>query len=180
MSDQGVVVSGPANAAAEEITGAVRNIVAALELAWNKGDAKAFAAVFGPQADFIDMTGGHGVGQAEIEKAYTALFNGPFAKSRVAYRIEKVKPLAPMVATVFLAQRLTLQADNGEAVIGFRPTLTLRKIGSDWKISVFQNTRIASAVRSPAAAAAEAVAPEAEPAAEAPAASADKPARKKK
>ncbi len=186
MSEAGVVVSGAANPAQEEARRVTMQIVAQMEVAWNKGSAKQYAAVFGPQVDVIDMNGGHGVGQAQVEAAYTALFNGAFKGTKVAYRIDKLKPLGAGVAVVFLTQRVTQSTDKGDLVALFRPSLTLRKVGNDWKISVFQNTRVQqpqARAAAPAAAPAKADAKAEKPAkAEAAKAEGDakaKPARKK-
>lgn len=156
MSEAGVVVTGAKDPAYEEARRVTMQIVANMEVAWNKGSAKQYASVFGPQVDVIDMNGGHGVGQAEVEKAYAALFGGAFKGSKVAYRIDKLKPLGAGVVVVFLTQQVTQTTDKGQAMALFRPTLTLRKVGAEWKISVFQNTRVQGAVRRAAAAGAAA------------------------
>jgi uncharacterized protein (TIGR02246 family) len=153
-------------------------LVAQMELAWNKGDPQAFAACFGEQADFIDMLGGHGVGRAMVEQSHRAMFSGPFSKSRIQYRIDKVKPISQRSVVVFLRSKLTMA--NGE--IWCRPTLTLRVANDGWKIAVFQNTRIAD---TPTAKTPEpAKAGEGDVTADTPAtdtaAPAEKPARKKK
>ena len=181
----GVIVSGDTQ------TDAMRPftaLVAQMELAWNKNAPQGFAACFGEQADFVDMMGGHGVGRQMVEQAHRAMFNGAFAKSRIQYTIDKIKPVVPgRVVVMFLRSRLSVA--NG--TIWCRPTLTLRNAADGWKIAVFQNTRIAdtpmakapapakagegdmAATQAEAAPAAEATAADAKPAAE-------KPSRKKK
>jgi uncharacterized protein (TIGR02246 family) len=110
--------------------------------AWNKGNAEAFAAVFGDQADFIDLMGGHSVGRAAIGKVHAALFAGPYSKSTVEYRIEKTKPLGPQVMVLFLRLKLTLQRDGQPTEVFARPTLTLLRTNQGWRIAVYQGTRV--------------------------------------
>ncbi|MBS0296775.1 MAG: SgcJ/EcaC family oxidoreductase [Proteobacteria bacterium] len=181
----GVIVSGDTQSDAMRPFTA---LVAQMELAWNKADPQNFAACFGEQADFVDMMGGHGVGRAMVEQAHRAMFNGAFAKSRIQYTIDKIKPVVPgRVVVMFLRSRLTVA--NG--TIWCRPTLTLRNAADGWKIAVFQNTRIADTPMAKAPAPAKAgegdvtaAETEAAPAPEAPVAeakpAAEKPSRKKK
>src|SRR5947209_2356489 len=82
------------------------SLVAQMELAWNKGDPQAFAACFGEQADFIDMLGGHGVGKAMVEQAHRVMFSGAFSKSRIEYRIDKLKPIGQRTMILFLRSKL--------------------------------------------------------------------------
>ena len=149
-------------------------VLAQMQQSWNKSDAAAFAAVFGDQADFIDLMGGHSVGQQAITASHKALFAGVYKGSKVAYKIEKTKPLAPTVMVLFLRMQLTLQRDGKAVVMNARPTLTMRKGQAGWRISVYQGTRVVEA----AAATAKAVA--AKPAdAKADAGEDKKPAKKK-
>ena len=118
-------------------------IVAQLELAWNRGEPAVFAACFGDQTDFIDMFGGHGVGRQAVGQAHWAMWQGPFAQSRIEYRIDKIKPIGQRAAVVFLRSKLTTSA--GQVIWG-RPTLTMRFAEDGWRIAVFQNTRISEMV----------------------------------
>jgi len=124
-------------------------LVAQMELAWNKGDPQGFAGCFGEQADFIDMMGGHGTGRKMVEASHRAMFSGPFAQSKIEYRIEKVKPIGQRTAVVFLRAKLKLK--DGE--IWSRPTLTVRLANDGWKIAVFQTTRVVDSLTGAKAAA---------------------------
>jgi uncharacterized protein (TIGR02246 family) len=120
-------------------------VIAQMQQSWNKGDAAAFAAVFGAEADFIDLMGGHSVGQQAIAASHKTLFAGAYKGSKVAYTVEKMKPLAPTVMVLFLRLQLTLQREGKAVQMQARPTLTLRRGQAGWRISVYQGTRVTEA-----------------------------------
>ncbi|HEY3812208.1 MAG TPA: SgcJ/EcaC family oxidoreductase [Caulobacteraceae bacterium] len=134
-----VIVSGDTQ------TGAAKPFAALLgqmQKSWNNGNAQAFAAVFGEQADFIDLMGGHSAGQQAIAKVHAALFAGPYQGSKIEYRIEKQKPLAPTVMVLFLHLKLSMERDGKPVVMLARPTLTLLKTQQGWRVAVYQGTRV--------------------------------------
>lgn len=148
-------VTGQANAPAANPFVA---IVGQMALGWNRADSDLYAGVFGDQVDFVDILGGHGVGRQAVKTSHEAMFQGPFAGSRIEYWIEKVKPIGQHTSVVFLRAKILTRA--GE--IWCRPTLTLRLADDGWRIAVFQNTRIGElappAGTAPAAVASQAVA----------------------
>jgi uncharacterized protein (TIGR02246 family) len=113
-----------------------------MQQSWNNGNAKAFGAVFGEQADFIDLMGGHNVGQQAITQVHTALFANAYKGSKIEYKIEKQKPLAPTVMVLFLRMKLTMQRDGKPVEMLARPTLTLLKTQQGWRVAVYQGTRV--------------------------------------
>ena len=113
-----------------------------MQKSWNGGNAQAFAAVFGEQADFIDLMGGHNVGQQAIAKVHAALFANAYKGSKIEYKIEKQKPLAPTVMVLFLRMKLTMQRDGKPVDMLARPTLTLLKTQQGWRVAVYQGTRV--------------------------------------
>ncbi|HWE47321.1 MAG TPA: SgcJ/EcaC family oxidoreductase [Caulobacteraceae bacterium] len=126
-------------------TGAAKPFAALLghmQGAWNKGNAQAFASVFGEQADFIDLMGGHSAGQQAIAKVHAALFAGPYKGSKVEYRIEKQKPLSQTVTVLFLRMKLTMERDGKPVEMHTRPTLVLMKTQQGWRVATYQITRI--------------------------------------
>lgn len=120
-------------------------ILGQMQQSWNGGNAKAFAAVFGEQADFIDLMGGHSVGQQAIAQVHAALFAGPYKGSKVEYKIEKQKPLAPTVMILFLRLKLTVEQNGKPVEMLARPTLTLLKSQQGWRVAVYQGTRVVNA-----------------------------------
>lgn len=151
-------VGGPGKPGAKAnpaaLKAAVGGVLAKLQEAWNKGDAKAMAAQFGEQADYVTMSGQHISGRDKIEAAHKAIFAN---KTQAAYRVVKMKPLSPDVLVVFLGQQITGKADDKDAkaqALRTRPIMVLRKVGNAWPIVAFQVTRAtgAAAAGKPAAA----------------------------
>ena len=136
---------GAAAPAAGAYKAAVGGVLAKLQAAWNKGDAKGVGALFGKEADYVNMTGAHISGADKITEAHTALFGA--SKSQAAYRVLKLKPLSPDLVMAYLGQKITVTADGKEQAMATRPTILLRKVGADWKIVAMQVTRFAGAAR---------------------------------
>jgi uncharacterized protein (TIGR02246 family) len=140
-----VVVTGDTQSGKAAAMKPFQAILGQMAASWNKGDAQAFAAVFGEQADFIDLMGGHSVGQQAIAKSHAALFAGAYAKSKVEYTIEKTKPLAQTVMVLFLRLKLTVEREGKPVEMLARPTLTLARGEKGWRIAVYQGTRVVDA-----------------------------------
>jgi len=124
---------------------AVGGVLGKLQTAWNKGDHKGVAGLFGEQADYVTMGGGLITGRAKIEEAHKAILSG---KPQAAYRVVKMKPLAGDVVLAFLGQQITTKGEGKDAkpvVMRTRPLMVLRRIGNDWKIVAYQVTRAAPA-----------------------------------
>jgi len=139
---------------------AVMGVMSALAQAWDKGDAAAYAAAFEANADFIHGAGGRVTGRAQVQAAMKALFEGPYAGSKVAYGIERVKLLGTGVLAVFLRQKVTLGSNQ---TLLLRPTATLVRTDAGWKVSVLQATMVAGGRKASPAAAAASAEPAAEP-----------------
>ena len=85
-------------AAAEEAL--IRKAVDAEEDAWNRGDAKAFAARFQEEGSLTDVLGAVSRGRAEIERRQSELFSSYFKGSRLALKVRKIRFLKPDVALI--------------------------------------------------------------------------------
>ena len=142
----GQAAGGKINAAA--LKQAVGGILAKLQAAWNKGDAKGVASLFGEQADYVTQGGAMISGRAKIEEVHKQILAG---KPQTAYRVVKMKPLANDIVIVFLGQQITGQAAGDAAdkeakggTIRTRPIMVLRRVGNEFKIVAFQVTRAAA------------------------------------
>ena len=78
---------------------AIRKVVDAEEDAWNKSDAKAFAARFQEDGTFTDVFGAVSRTRAELEKRQVEFFTSHFKGSRLALKVRKVRFLRPDVST---------------------------------------------------------------------------------
>ncbi len=124
---------------------AVGGVLAKLQAAWNKGDAKGVGALFGKEADYVNMAGAHISGAEKIAEAHKALFAAN--KSQAAYRVLKLKPLSPDLVLAYLGQKITTTVDGKEQSMATRPTMLLRKVGANWAIVAMQVTRFAGAAK---------------------------------
>jgi len=157
---------------------AVAGVLTKLQQGFNKADAKAVGALFGKEADYVNMAGGHITGADKIAQAHKQLFDGSKGM-QTAYRVIKLKPLGADVVMAFLGQQMTFKGEGGkDQVVKARPTMVLRKAGADWKIAAFQVTRVGAAAagggKAAPSKAAPAAAAKAAPAKAAPAKKADK------
>jgi len=141
----GQAAGGKINQAA--LKQAVGGVIGKLQQAWNKGDAKGVASVFGEQADYVTQAGGLISGRAKIEEAHKAILAG---KPQAAYRVIKMKPLTNDIVVVFLGQQITGKPDPADkdakgGVVRTRPMAVMRRVGNEFKIVAFQVTRAAQA-----------------------------------
>jgi uncharacterized protein (TIGR02246 family) len=125
----------------ENIEHTASNLAAALEVAWNSGDAKGFADLFAEDADFIHIFGGHGRGRASILSAHEALFAGIYRGSRVQFDLVAVRRLSQDAFIAFLMQKLDFGAGGDTPQLLCRPSLVARRLGKLCSIVFMQNTR---------------------------------------
>ncbi|RST29621.1 SgcJ/EcaC family oxidoreductase [Sphingomonas ginkgonis] len=68
-------------------------LCAALTAAWNAGDGDAFAAVFSPQADFVNVLGHHACGRDEIAAGHRGIFESVYKGSRNRFSVQDLRDL---------------------------------------------------------------------------------------
>ncbi len=124
---------------------ALRQVVSELERAWNRGDSLAWTALFAEDADLIHILGGHLRGEASIERAHRAIFDTIYKGSILRYTVEKIQPIGPEVAIVFLFAELHIATPGVPPGLQARPTLVAQRVGDTWKIVAFQNTLVTPA-----------------------------------
>ncbi|MGE5715825.1 MAG: SgcJ/EcaC family oxidoreductase [Acidobacteriota bacterium] len=129
-------------AAAEEPL--IRKSADAEEDAWNRGDAKAFAARFQEDGSSTDVLGAVSRGRAEIERRQSELFASFFKGSRLALKVRKIRFLKPDVALVEIDAEVSgfhkpppAVYVDAEKVIRTRLLQVMVKSGSDWTIASF-------------------------------------------
>jgi uncharacterized protein (TIGR02246 family) len=79
---------------------AIESQLAALESAWNRHDAGAFAAVFAEDADFVNVFGMPAKGRKAIEEFHAPIFATMFRDSRLSLVETRVRFLGGNVAAV--------------------------------------------------------------------------------
>jgi len=124
----------------------LRDIVAQLESAWNRGDSVAWAGFFAEDVDFIHILGVHYTGRAGVEKGHRMIWDTIYKGSVVKYEVEKIRPAGPNVAVVYVLGEMTFFDNGVERHIKARPTMTVQRAREGWEIAVFQNTLVAEAM----------------------------------
>jgi uncharacterized protein (TIGR02246 family) len=92
-------------------TAAMKKNAEAFTAAFDKGDAKAVAAFWTPDGDYVDETGRHMKGREEIEKAFTEFF-GENKGLKVQIHTESLRFVTPEVAIEDGVTAVT-EADGG-------------------------------------------------------------------
>ena len=114
--------------------------------AWNAGDATALAALFEPDAEFVNVVGLWWHSRDEIEQAHAYGLARLFSGSALRVTATRTKPLADGVAVVHARMRLTGQAPvGGVAAPGVRTTvfsLVVRRTPDGWRCASAHNTDV--------------------------------------
>lgn len=114
--------------------------------AWNVHDADALAALFLPEARFVNVVGMFWKSRAEIGEAHELAHRTMFRDSRLEILESEDDPLTDDVVAVHAHWRLTGQKTPSGAVDGPRRGVLLfvarRTAALGWQIAVAQNTDI--------------------------------------
>lgn len=118
---------------------AISAIVHDMESAWNKHDAKAYAAVFHRDAAFITFQGAYLKGRQDVEAVIARAHATGFRNSVTARRVEDVTFIGPDAAVVHVFRTNSGIADKP---IPSRNTLVVTRRDGKWGVLAFQNTRL--------------------------------------
>jgi uncharacterized protein (TIGR02246 family) len=127
-----------ANAQEKPDEQAVRKVVVDFAEAINRGDAKAFAALFRDDADFVVITGKYLKGRNEIVTYHSGLFTGGFQGSHLDVTSVAIRFLRPDVAVARVATKRT--ANGGKEMRTSFPMFVLTNQSQSWLIAAAQNT----------------------------------------
>jgi uncharacterized protein (TIGR02246 family) len=112
---------------------AIRALLTRLCNAWARGDGAAYAQCFAEQSDYITFNGMHLRGRTENATLHSALFRGVLKGTKLTAEIESIAVLSKGVALVHTA---------GSGRKRSFQSYVLVKVGADWLIRSFQNTRV--------------------------------------
>ena len=120
----------------------IRQLQARQQDAWNRHDAKAYAALFTDDGDVVNVVGWWWRGRSEIERQLTAAYAVVFRESRLTITDVEVRFIARDVAIAHV--RWTMEGARTPPSIpeprqGIQMQV-LHKRGDAWRISAFQNT----------------------------------------
>ena len=110
--------------------------------AWTRHDAAAYARLFTPDGDVVNVLGWWWHGRAEIESKLTAAFAFVFKDSALAITDVKVRSLSPTVAVAYVRWTMT-GARTPPGMQEPRQGIQLQvltKQNNEWLIASFQNT----------------------------------------
>jgi uncharacterized protein (TIGR02246 family) len=114
--------------------------------AWNRRDARQIAALFEPDADFVNVTGLWWTDREAIEKAHEYGLRTIFSNSTLTIIRTKVKYLTEDIAVVHAKVKLSGQTPTPEvANPGVRRTIftfVVHQSESEWSCVAAQNTDI--------------------------------------
>jgi uncharacterized protein (TIGR02246 family) len=122
---------------------AVRQLFQQLTDAWGAGDAKAYAALFTEDADYVAFDGVNQKGRAAIEAGHKPLFERFLKGSKLTGGLVDLQLLAP---DVMLAHAIGSILDAGRTTP--KPerlssqTLVAVKQNGEWRFRAFHNTRV--------------------------------------
>jgi uncharacterized protein (TIGR02246 family) len=121
----------------------IRNILRALQDAWNVHNMKAFASRFAEDADFVNVVGWWGQGRAEIEKKHAASHASWFRESTLKFTAVHLRFLTPQIALAHVESSLVAANRPDGTPAGLRIgilTLVFHKQADIWLIAAAHNT----------------------------------------
>ena len=126
---------------------AIQDLVRTLEAAWNRHDARAFAAAFAEDAEFTNVFGMVQRGRAGIEAAHAPIFKTMFKDSQLTVTETRVRLIRSDVAAVDVKWTMTGARDpHGNpwpARTGLLNWIVTRH-GERWLIDVSHNMDLPS------------------------------------
>jgi uncharacterized protein (TIGR02246 family) len=132
--------SATANPAADNA--AIRALAQRQEAAWNRHDAKAYAALFTADCDVVNVVGNWWSGRAEVERKLTTAYTSAFRHSTLTFTNVQMRYLTPQLAIAHLRWAMTgaeMPAGLPQPRQGIQ-ILVVRKQAGEWLIDAFQNT----------------------------------------
>ncbi len=110
--------------------------------AWNRHDAKAFAAVFAEDADFTNWRGTWARGRSRIEESHAPMFATIFKNSHQKYTTIESRFIRPDVAAVDVRWEMTgamdAQGNSRPDCLGLL-NFVMAKNDGQWQILVMHN-----------------------------------------
>jgi uncharacterized protein (TIGR02246 family) len=118
------------------------------EQAWNDADGAAFGALFTEESDFVNIRGEHHRGSVAIARGHQGIFDTIYAGSRVQYRPESARSVAPGIIVALAGATLEVPAGPLAGVLEARMTVVITQQGGRWLITAFHNTLVIETPRS--------------------------------
>jgi uncharacterized protein (TIGR02246 family) len=123
---------------------AIRAIIANLADAWTKADAKLWGDQFTEDADFTAWTGGSVKGREAITRGHKEVFNVFYPGTKQHLNVRSIRFLRKDVAVAHVEGSVVKKEEEFPIKPQVVFVAVLTKENGQWKIAVFQNTRIQS------------------------------------
>ena len=135
-------LGGTASSATSDEENAIRQVQTTQADAWNRHDAKAYAALFTEDGDCVNVVGWWWKGRAQIESKLTAVFATAFRASELTVTATDVRFLTPTIAVAHVHWTMIgykMPPGLPEPREGVEIQVLEKKAGH-WMIQSFQNT----------------------------------------
>ena len=114
-----------------------------MEQAWNDADGGAFAAVFVPDTEFVDVRGGYHHGREEVADGHQALFDSIYAGSTVRYVVDVARSISPRSIVALASGTMCAPIGPLRGTNHARMTVTIVNRDDEWAVVAFHNTLVA-------------------------------------
>jgi uncharacterized protein (TIGR02246 family) len=140
----GILLSG-SGAALAASDAAIDRVEAAQASCWNRHDANAYAALFTPDADVVNVLGWHWKGRAQLAERLSSAFAGVFRDSILKIENVESRLLRPDIAVAHVQWSMTgARSPDGRPEDipqhGIQTQVLVRSADGSWQIAAFQNT----------------------------------------
>ena len=123
---------------------AIRAILANLNDAWTKGDARLWGSQFAEDADFTAWMGAYVKGREVITSEHGRIFQTIYKGTKLRLNVRSIRFLRGDVAVVHAEGSVVKKEEEFPATPQVVPAVILTKEKGQWQIAVFQNTRVQS------------------------------------
>lgn len=123
---------------------AIRAIIANLNDAWTRGDAKSWGEQFAEDADFTVWTGTYVKGREAITRGHEEIFGTIYKGTKLRLNVRSIRFLRTDVAVVHADGSVVKTEEEFPPTPQVVPAFVLTKEKGRWRIAVFQNTRVQS------------------------------------
>jgi uncharacterized protein (TIGR02246 family) len=123
---------------------AIRAIIANLNAAWTKGDAKLWGEQFAEDADFTAWMGAYVKGREVITSEHGRIFQTIYKGTKLRLNVRSIRFLRNDVAAVLAEGSVVKREEEFPSTPQVVPAIILTKERGQWQIVVFQNTRVQS------------------------------------
>ncbi|WAS90088.1 SgcJ/EcaC family oxidoreductase [Nannocystis punicea] len=111
--------------------------------AWGRGDARAYAALFAPEVDYVAFDGSIARGREEVERGHAALFSTVLRATALRGEVEDVRLVGADAAVAHALGAVVWPWQQGLPPDRLsRQTYVLVRAGEGWTIAAFHNTRV--------------------------------------